>query len=170
MTDLCLERLAKIGLNSRADCDVALSADTTLHAGKQFALHWIGLNFRREQGDGFFYNLFKTDQVYEILGLVGGHVTFYDLTSGEPYRFHPGRIYYSSQNWLVWDALHLAKLECPLKYGRPYFCPGSRVGASKLCTFHGEPDNQRVPGLTSKQECILDLFDKPGLFRNGPPA
>ena len=164
MTDLCLERLAKLGLRTRKDCDAMLMDTTPFNAGKQLALHWIGLNYRKEYGDGFFYDAFKTDQLSEILELADKHVTFFDLESRMPYSFHPGRIYYSSQTALVWDALHAPRLTCPLKHGRPYFCPSANTPSTSLCTFYGSEEFAREKGMAVQQECIFDIFEDSGKF------
>ena len=134
---------------------------------KQYALHWLGLNYRREKGDGICSYLHATDQLIDILELARRHVTFFDLKTRQPYAFHPGRINYSSQGTLIWDALHLPKIECPLKAGNPYFCRNADAAKDKLCVFFGRDEDARASGMAIQQECLLDIFERSSGLTSG---
>src|ERR1044072_3157911 len=92
MTDVALQRLAQIGIKNKEDCEAILADERPMHRGKLFTLHWLGLNYRKQHGDGFCADLFKTDYLIDMINLAASHVTFYDLATGVPFGFHPGRI------------------------------------------------------------------------------
>ena len=160
MVRLCLERLAKIGLRTRNDCDRVFLDATPMHPLKAFALHWLALDYRQKHQEGFCVEMFKTDRLIEILEPARRHITFFDLRTRQPHEFHPGRLYYSSQSALVWATLHARRLDCPLKRGHPYFCPNGGSSHDQLCVFHGNEDEAKRSGMALEQECILDIFER----------
>ena len=165
MTDRCLSHLANVGV-SCVDEAIGLEKSTdAISSARLFAAHWKGLNYRRQNSEGFFVKQMLSDGLADVFEMSREICTFFNSSTKSPVNLSPNRISHSSLPYIFRDAFYRKRLECPLKFGRPFFCPNHNKDADTLCVFHERNGDEIGEKLG---ECTLDLVERQIVARSEP--
>lgn len=156
MTELCLQTLHGLGITDQEAADSYSRIDVPIHAGRMFAAHWYGLELRRLNPTAFFTHQMASDGIVAVMEFSKDICTLFDLNTKQPVNLAPNRLSHACLHHLIWDTLYKSRSECPLKFGKPFYCPSSELGTDQLCTFAEAVDGQ--PGAIIG-ECPLDIFE-----------
>jgi hypothetical protein len=161
MVDLCLERLARIGIDNKKTYNQWIDDQNPISSRRMFGLHWLGMSFRKRHALGYYAKMIKTDWIIELYEESRGAFTQFDLHEKKPINLRPSQLSQLCMHGMIWDSLYKKRLNCPLKAGHPFYCALADSDENQLCVFVAQDGSNRVLG-----ECPLDIFERALMARS----
>lgn len=122
---------------------------------KALAAHCDCLYLRLESAEEFPKRLATCDGILDALEVGESCLTFFNLRRKKPEIFDARKVDVLTLHNIVWQMLTRGRIDCPLKYGEPFFCPYGSKNPSVVCYVRTDFGAQVCPVYVLENRCLL---------------